>query len=200
MRRSVPRWRPEAQARRSGCSRSRHAPSEGAIPFTGGAMRVAFNGVADLVELMPDLTAAEQTRCRLRFLLRGRVLRRHGDGSPKTAPTRTSSRSWSPTASRRSSGCARTGFGFNPPTGARRSRSTGEFQFWGGLAVEVNGGGPGLIDQLVAAVERRGIDIQYETRAIELLFDGHAVHGVKVRCRGEASTFPPTRSYWHPGV
>ena len=153
--------------------------------FTGGATRVAFNGVADLVSLMPDLTAAEQTDAEFGsyseeefFADMARVTENRADPDLVEVLVTNSFQTllW----------MRENGVRFQPSYGRQAFKVDGRFQFWGGLAVEVNGGGPGLIDRLVAAVERRGIEIQYETRAVELLFDGHAVHGVKARCRGEA--------------
>ena len=77
------------------------------------------------------------------------------------------------------------GVRFQPSYGRQAFKIDGKFQFWGGLVVEVNGGGPGLIEQLVLAARQRGVEIQYEVRAIDLLLDGRSVHGVKVRSRGE---------------
>jgi tricarballylate dehydrogenase len=157
--------------------------------FTGGAMRVAFGGVTDLLELMPDLTAAEQRETDFGsysqeefFADMARVTENRAD--PDLVEVLVSNSF--PTLRWMHDGGVR----FQPSYGRQAFKVAGKFQFWGGLAVEVDGGGPGLIDQLVTAAERRDIDIQYETRAIELLFDGHKVGGVRVRCRGETYDVP----------
>jgi tricarballylate dehydrogenase len=157
--------------------------------FTGGAMRVAFGGVADLMELMPDLTKTEQRETDFGSYSReeffadmARVTENRADPELVEVLVDNSFETlrW----------MHQSGVRFQPSYGRQAFKVAGKFQFWGGLAVEVNGGGPGLIDQLVTAAERRDIDIQYETRAIDLLFDGHQVCGVRVRSRGETYEVP----------
>ena len=166
-----------------------HAERGGNSAFTGGAMRVAFGGVTDLLELMPDLTAAEQNEADFGsysqeefFTDMARVTENRADPDLVEALVTNSfpTLRW----------MSENGVRFQPSYGRQAFKVRGKFQFWGGLVVEVNGGGPGLIEQLVTAVERRGVGIEYETRAIELLFDGHAVRGVRVRRGGETYDVP----------
>jgi len=157
--------------------------------FTGGAMRVPFQGTTDLLELMPDLSQEDQdvadfgTYSEEQFFKdMARVTESRADPDlvevlvTKSFPTLCWMRE--------------NGVRFQPSYGRQAFKIDGKFRFWGGLAVEINGGGPGLIDQLMAAVERRNVEIQYESRAIELLYDGNAVRGVKVRRRGETYDVP----------
>ena len=59
----------------------------------------------------------------------------------------------------------------------------GTHRFWGGLAVEAVGGGPGLVQTLYDRAAALGIEIRYETKATRLLVDDRgAVRGVV--CRG----------------
>ena len=58
--------------------------------------------------------------------------------------------------------------------------------FFGRMPIEVNGGGPGLVQYLDKAAAKAGIEIRYETRATSLIFDGVRVHGVRAQCKGEA--------------
>jgi tricarballylate dehydrogenase len=60
-----------------------------------------------------------------------------------------------------------------------------KFKFWGGLTVESVGGGPGLIAMLTEAAKKRGIELRYATRGVDLLFDGNRVEGVRAREHGE---------------
>ncbi len=61
----------------------------------------------------------------------------------------------------------------------------GKRRFWGGLAVGTVNGGRGLIEQHVAAAERTGIDVRYDSPVIRLLGDndgriiGVGVHGLQ---------------------
>jgi len=57
----------------------------------------------------------------------------------------------------------------------------GGFRFWGGLTIEANGGGPGLVDALFATAEKEGVDVAYETRAMGLIHDHReGTRGVRV--------------------
>jgi len=59
----------------------------------------------------------------------------------------------------------------------------GTHRFWGGLAMEAVGGGPGLVQTLYDRAAALGIEIRYETKATRLLVDDRgAVRGVV--CRG----------------
>ena len=48
------------------------------------------------------------------------------------------------------------GVRFNTSHGRQAYEVDGRFVFWGGLAVEVNGGGMGLVDSLFDACDRQG--------------------------------------------
>ena len=64
----------------------------------------------------------------------------------------------------------------------------GRFTFWGGAHIEVAGGGPGLVDALMAAAIATGIDVRFSTRAVALVEEGGTVCGVRVRtAAGEAT-------------
>jgi tricarballylate dehydrogenase len=72
-----------------------------------------------------------------------------------------------------------------PIYGRQAFKIEGKFKFWGGLTVESVGGGPGLVNQLTAAAKKRGIEVHYRTRGLDLLFDGNRVEGLRVRQEGE---------------
>ena len=58
-------------------------------------------------------------------------------------------------------------------------RVGGKLHFWGGLVVGTVGGGQGLIEQYLAAVQTHGITVRYECAVTELLQDAHgAINGV----------------------
>lgn len=77
------------------------------------------------------------------------------------------------------------GIRFMPIYGRQAFKVDGCFKFWGGLTLEAWGGGPGLVDAETAIARKQGIEIRYGARVTELLFDGHAVTGVRVRHNGE---------------
>ena len=66
----------------------------------------------------------------------------------------------------------------------RQSYKVGDtHRFWGGLAVEAVGGGPGLVQALYDRAAALGIEVRYATKAVRLLLDdGGAIRGVV--CRG----------------
>ncbi len=61
----------------------------------------------------------------------------------------------------------------------------GRRRFFGGMAVEVSGGGPGLVQFLDQAAVKTGIDVQYETRAVSLIYDGEKVTGINAKRHGK---------------
>jgi tricarballylate dehydrogenase len=71
-----------------------------------------------------------------------------------------------------------------PIYGRQAFKIDGKFKFWGGLTVEAVGGGPGLVAMLTDAAQKRGIVIRYQTRVLDLLYDGNRIEGVRVREHG----------------
>ena len=55
------------------------------------------------------------------------------------------------------------------------------FKMSPGLSSEVVGGGDGLVEREVQLALNNGVTIRYGARAMSLLFDGHAVSGVRVK-------------------
>jgi tricarballylate dehydrogenase len=152
--------------------------------FTGGAMRFAYSGLSDLQALMPDLT---QEECRdVEFgsyseadffddMARVTESRADPDLVEVLVTGSYDTLRW----------MVGQGVRFQPSFGRQAFKVDGKFRFWGGLAVEINGGGKGLIDQLSSAAGAADIDIQYETRAIELISGTGGVKGVLARQNGK---------------
>ncbi len=156
------------------------AEAGGNSAFTGGAMRVVYRGIDDLVKLMPELT--EEERRDVQFgsylpvdffedLVRTTDARADPDLVEALVEGSLPTLSWMHDR----------GVHFQPSYGRQAFKVDGRFRFWGGLAVEVNGGGSGLVAQLTRAATANGIPIHYEHRAVSLIFDGHAVRGIRVR-------------------
>jgi tricarballylate dehydrogenase len=163
--------------------RSPEQESGGNTRFTAGAMRCAYDGLDDLQRLMPDLSAAEISMTDFGTYTEDaffddmfKVTRYRCDADLVELLVR---RSTDTLAWMRSQGIR-----FVPIFGRQAFKVDGKFKFWGGLTVEVSGGGPGLVDSLTRACRRRDIDIQYQSRAIELLFDGTQVKGVVAQRHG----------------
>ncbi len=162
------------------------APEEesgGNSRFTAGAIRVVYDGVDDIKALVPDLTAAEiastdfGTYTAAQFFDdMARVTQHRADPDLVELLVKHSfpMLNW----------LRGKGVRFIPIYGRQAFKIGGRFKFWGGLTVEAVGGGPGLIGMLTAAAQKRGIGLRYATRALDLLFDGDRVEGVRVRHDG----------------
>ena len=162
------------------------APEEesgGNSRFTAGAIRVVYDGVDDIKALVPDLTAAEiestdfGTYTAAQFFDdMARVTQHRADPDlvellvKQSFPTLNWLRG--------------KGVRFIPIYGRQAFKVGGRFKFWGGLTVEAVGGGPGLLGMLTTAAQKHGIGLHYATRALDLLFDGDRVGGVRVRHDG----------------
>jgi tricarballylate dehydrogenase len=163
--------------------RAPEALSGGNSRFAAGAMRIAYRGVDDLQALMPDLAAADVARTD--FGTYGadqffddmlRVTRWRCDADLAAILVE---RSFAAVEWLRGKGVR-----FQPSYGRQAFQVEGRFKFWGGLAVEAWGGGPGLVAAETEAARRAGVEIRYRCRATELLYDGAAVLGVRVRDAG----------------
>ncbi|MGF1597952.1 MAG: FAD-dependent tricarballylate dehydrogenase TcuA [Acidimicrobiales bacterium] len=148
--------------------------------YTAGAMRVVFNGVDDLVQLLPDLTEDERTNVDFGTYTRqqyfddlGRITRYRSD--PDLAELLID-RSFPTMVWMREKGVR-----FQPSYGRQAFKVDGRFRFWGGLAVETWGGGEGLIELEHGACRRDGVDLRFESPAQSLLVDDGRVAGVRVR-------------------
>ena len=66
------------------------------------------------------------------------------------------------------------------PAYARQSFAVdGVRRFWGGLVLQTEGAGPGLVDGLYRAAVDAGVDVRYETAAVGLDLEGGQVGGVR---------------------
>jgi len=162
------------------------APQEesgGNSRFTAGSIRVAYNGVADIKTLVPDLTPAEiestdfgTYTAHQFFDDMARVTQHRAD--PDLVELLVTE-SFATLNWLRDKGAR-----FIPIYGRQAFKIDGKFKFWGGLTVEAVGGGPGLVAMLTDAAAKRGVAIRYGTRALDLLYDGIRVEGVRVRQDG----------------
>ncbi len=157
--------------------------------FTAGAIRFAYSGLDDLKKVMPDLSQEEIDTTDFGTYTKdqfyddmGRVTQYRCD------PTLTEilvERSLDTMVWMRNQGMR-----FVPIYGRQAFKIDGRFKFWGGLTVESWGGGPGLVDGWTKIARDKGVDILYEARATELVYDGVTVGGVRVKRAGEIVTFP----------
>jgi tricarballylate dehydrogenase len=152
--------------------------------FTAGLMRVAYNGVDDLRRLIPDLSEEEIARSDFGTYTEEQFL----DDMARVTEYRCDpdlteilvKRSLETVAWMGSKGVR-----FTAAWGRQAFNIGGRFKFWGGLTVEVVGGGPGLVDALTNAARKNGIDIWYGARATSLVADDSGVTGVVLRHKGK---------------
>lgn len=155
----------------------------GNTAFTAGAMRFCYEGVDDLLELVPDLTEQERAitdfgtyTAEQFFADMSRVTQFRCDPDltevliTQSLPTLKWMRG--------------KGVRFAPIYGRQAFKVDGRFKFWGGLTLEAHGGGPGLVEALTKAVYAEGQEIWYEARATDLLLAEGRVSGVRVRKGG----------------
>ena len=151
--------------------------------FTGGAIRVAYDGVDDLKELFEISDAEERntdfgTYSAADFfddLARVSQYRTDPVLAELLAENSLEVLKW----------MRAKGVRFGPMYSRQAFKVDGGFKFWGGLTVEAIGGGPGLVEALFAAAGKAGIRVLYQARAIALLHDDAGVHGVRVRHQGQ---------------
>ncbi|MCC3304948.1 FAD-dependent tricarballylate dehydrogenase TcuA [Sneathiella sp. HT1-7] len=158
--------------------------SGGNSRFTAGAIRFAYNGLEDLQAVMPDLTENEIATTDFGTYTEDQFF----DDMFRVTQHRTDP-DLCETLVRQSFSTIRwmreKGVRFVPIYGRQAFKVDGKFKFWGGLTVEAWGGGPGLVEALISSAKKRGIDVWYEARALELLTDGAGVTGVKIRRNGK---------------
>jgi len=162
------------------------APEEekgGNSTFTAGAIRFAYDGIEDLKEIMPDLTPEEientdfGTYSETEFfedMIRVTNYQTNPELSAILTGKSFETMKWMRSHNVR----------FVPIYGRQAFKVDGKFKFWGGLTVEANGGGPGLVDSLHEEAKRMDIDVLFNAMATELIHDDHGVHGLMFKHNG----------------
>jgi tricarballylate dehydrogenase len=152
--------------------------------YTAGAMRYVFNGVDDVLSLVPDIN--EDILAKTDFgtytedqffddMFRVTMFRTDPDLCELLVRRSLSTLQW----------MRKQGVRFQTSHGRQAYKIDGRFQFWGGLSVEVWGGGPGLVDMLLTSAEKKGVRIFYETAGVSLIRDNNdEICGIRVRHHG----------------
>ena len=157
--------------------------SGGNSRFTAGSIRFAYGGVEDLKKVVPDLSDEELANTDFgaypedRFfddMFRLTQYRTHPDLVETMVRRSLDTMVW----------MRDQGVRFVPIYGRQAYEVDGKFTFWGGLTLEASGGGPGLVDSLMQAAGRNGIDILFEARALSLHYDHSKVFGARVKRHG----------------
>jgi tricarballylate dehydrogenase len=158
--------------------RAPHRERGGNTAFTGGLVRFPYTP-ADIARLVPDLSESECASTEFGtyseedfFDDMARVTEHRADPELVTALV---TRAADAIAWQR-----RKGVRLVPSYHRQAFNVDGRFTFWGGLAVEVSGGGQGLVEFLEAACARDGVTIEYGARARELIVRDGRIAGVRV--------------------
>jgi tricarballylate dehydrogenase len=160
--------------------------------FTAGAMRVAYDGVEDILKLVPDLSETEiettdfGTYTQDQFfddMARVTQYRADPDLVETLVTQSLDTLIW----------MQKKGVRFVPIYGRQAFKIDGKFKFWGGLTLETVGGGPGLIEMWTDIAKREGIEVRYQTRALDLITENNRITGVTIRDNdGEYNMFGKT--------
>jgi len=155
----------------------------GNTAFTAGAMRFAYDGVEDILQLVPDLSDQERqttdfgsyTETQF-FEDMERVTESHADPDLVEVLVKNSFATlrW----------MRDNGVQFLPIYGRQAFNLNGKFTFWGGLTLETKGGGSGLVESLSVTALGADITIEYGARVMSLATDENRVVGVRVRQGG----------------
>ena len=136
--------------------------------FTGGAFRIAYDGVEDLRQLIPDLHPDEVSNSDFGTYTEDQFYdeviamsgyRADADVLQTVVKQSMPTMLW----------MTRHGVRFVPIYGRQSFKVDGKNKFWGGLTVEVSGGGLGLMQSLYAFAEQKtSIAFRYGSRAVGL--------------------------------
>jgi len=158
--------------------------SGGNSRFTAGLMRVAYSGVEDLKKAIPDLSPEEIARTDFGTYTEDQFLDDMGrvteyrcdpDLTEILVKNSLSTVEW----------MRKKGVRFTAAWGRQAFNIGGRFKFWGGLTVEAVGGGPGLVESLIAIAKKNGVEVWFNARATELMHGDSGVTGVRVKKDGK---------------
>lgn len=157
--------------------RAPEAARGGNSAYTGGAFRVVYDGLDDLKRLVPDLGEDDIARSDFGRYTAGQFfdelmalsnLRADpelvGTLVDESLPTLLWMREQ--------------GVRFIPIHGRQSFVVDGKHRFWGGLTVEVSGGGLGLVNALFTRAEKLGVQVAYDHKVTDLIVRDGRTAGV----------------------
>jgi tricarballylate dehydrogenase len=147
--------------------------------FTDGAIRVAYNNLDAIRKVIPELTDAEAELIVMPEYTESDyyddLMRVTGGQSNPELAKQLVSRSYETIAWMRDQGIK---FELNYEN--QSFVQDGKRNFWGGLPIKTEDKGVGLMRQLFARTEEIGIDVWYDSRAVELVSENNTISGVVV--------------------
>ncbi|MDE2968124.1 MAG: FAD-dependent tricarballylate dehydrogenase TcuA [Chloroflexota bacterium] len=147
--------------------------------FTGGGFRFPYDGMQDILRVIPDLSEAEIDRVDVGSYSASDFhsdLARVTDGLIDDGMASTLVREAAPTIE----WLHNQGVKFTLMTGRQANEVDGKLVFYGGLTVEAVGAGKGLSDQEFEAGQRVGVNVRYDSKVVNLLRDGRRITGVEL--------------------
>ena len=152
--------------------------------FTGGAMRFAFNGLDDLMQVVPDITEEERKNIEVEpytendyfdDLFRMSNFRCDPDLTEFLVRNSFETVVW----------MREKGVKFALSLDRQAYKIDGKFKFWGGMAACLWGGGAQLVETWYKKLAEAGVPVLYEAPALSLLQDGGRVLGVRINYKGK---------------
>ena len=138
--------------------------------FTGGIIRVAFDGIEDIKTLIPDMSPTEEASVDVGTYTQDQfyadMMRvTQGLSDPELAQILVSNSlptmQW----------LRQKGVRFVLSYGRQAFKDGDKYRFWGGLLVEAVGAGKGLSDQQFEASQKAGVEVRYATQGVSLIQD-----------------------------
>jgi tricarballylate dehydrogenase len=166
--------------------RAPEAERGGNSAYTDGLMRVAYEGADDIRAISWDLTDDEVAVSDFGAYTEGdffddmaRITQNRTDPDLAEILVKGSKDAllW----------MKKNGVRFMPNYGRQAFRVNGRFKFWGGATIVVSSGGPGLVDSLYKAAEKKGVEIRYDSWVQGLVHSDAGVTGVVVKRHGVTS-------------
>ncbi|MEO0379794.1 MAG: FAD-dependent tricarballylate dehydrogenase TcuA [Pseudomonadota bacterium] len=151
----------------------------GNTKYTAGAMRFAYDGAKDLMPLLRDPNDARLARTDFGSYTTekfGADLLGFNDGRPLSDEQQALVNGSLETMVWLASHDVK----FEPIYSRQSFEKDGRHVFWGGLTLAAENEGVGLFDMELAAVERMGGTVRYNSAVTDLLMEGPAVVGVRV--------------------
>jgi tricarballylate dehydrogenase len=150
-------------------------------------IRFVYNGTDDIRALCPDVTDEEAARSDFGSYTEAQFF----DDMARTTQNRTDpelceimirqsydTMHW----------LRKNGVRFLPYWGKQAYKIDGKFHFFGGVILEMWGGGPGLVAALYKSAAAKGVDIRYNAWVRDLVYSDAGVHGVTVQIDGRTQT------------
>ena len=149
--------------------------------FTGGLFRFAYDGIEDILPLLPEMSDAEKSGIDVGSYPQSKFyedVMRVSEGLSDSQLVQTLVSRSLPTMR----WLADQGVPWILAYGRQAFRHEGVLRFWGGLVVEAVGGGKGLSDRQFELFQAKGGTVRYETKAAGLLTDSAGqVVGLEIR-------------------